>query len=117
MRNFLTLFVLALPFIVCAQVQQNDIDGREINVSIQTSANTISPIFSFEFEKVGNELPTRARLFSFLPERPFQPFPFSGIKPKPATIIYVPEYTQGKFCDFEDYINRKNKIRIDFSVK
>jgi hypothetical protein len=36
----------------------------------------------------------------------------------PATVfITLPPYTQGKFCDFEDYINRKRKLRIDFSVK
>ncbi len=31
--------------------------------------------------------------------------------------MYLPNYTQGLFCDFEDHINRKRKLRIDFSVK
>ncbi len=34
-----------------------------------------------------------------------------------AVFIQLPPYTQGKFCDFEDYLNRNRKLRIDFSVK
>ncbi|MEZ5013325.1 MAG: hypothetical protein R2794_03465 [Chitinophagales bacterium] len=32
-------------------------------------------------------------------------------------IIRTPPYKQGFFCDFEDFINRKNPIRIDFSLR
>ncbi|MFI5170791.1 MAG: hypothetical protein ACHQFW_00285 [Chitinophagales bacterium] len=31
--------------------------------------------------------------------------------------VYLPSYTQGPFCDFEDHINRNRKLRIDFSVR
>ncbi len=31
--------------------------------------------------------------------------------------LFLPSYTQGIFCDFEDHINRKRQLRIDFSVK
>lgn len=34
-----------------------------------------------------------------------------------SNLIFLPEYTQGPFCDFEDHINRKRTLRIDFSVK
>ncbi len=32
-------------------------------------------------------------------------------------VIQLPVYTQGAFCDFEDALNRKRKLRIDFSVR
>ena len=32
-------------------------------------------------------------------------------------LLYLPPYSQGPICNFEDYINRKRKFRIDFSVK
>lgn len=31
--------------------------------------------------------------------------------------VTLPAYVQGKFCDFEDAINKGNPFRIDFSVK
>lgn len=31
--------------------------------------------------------------------------------------IWLPVYTQGAFCNFEDHINRHRKLRIDFGVK
>lgn len=33
------------------------------------------------------------------------------------TNLFLPAYTQGIFCDFEDHINRKRQLRIDFSLK
>ena len=31
--------------------------------------------------------------------------------------LTLPAYVQGKFCDFEDAINKGNPFRVDFSVK
>ncbi|MFN0275472.1 MAG: hypothetical protein ACKVPJ_06995 [Chitinophagales bacterium] len=31
--------------------------------------------------------------------------------------LYTPEYVQGAFCDFEDYINKNRKLRINFGVE
>ena len=31
--------------------------------------------------------------------------------------VTLPAYVQGKFCDFEDAINKGNPFRVDFSVK
>lgn len=31
--------------------------------------------------------------------------------------VYLPPYTQGVFCNFEDKLNTKTPIRIDLSVK
>ncbi|HNE44718.1 MAG TPA: hypothetical protein PKK72_11370 [Chitinophagales bacterium] len=31
--------------------------------------------------------------------------------------LSLPAYTQGVFCNFEDRINKKTPLRIDFSVK
>jgi hypothetical protein len=34
-----------------------------------------------------------------------------------AKDIYVPKHIQGKFCDFEDYINKNRKLRINLGYE
>ncbi|MBC8173975.1 MAG: hypothetical protein H7X71_08720 [Chitinophagales bacterium] len=41
---------------------------------------------------------------------------FYFTNPLTASKVYLPAYEQGKFCDFEDYINRNRKFRIDFGT-
>jgi hypothetical protein len=31
--------------------------------------------------------------------------------------LFLPGYTQGIFCDFEDIVNRSRKLRINFELK
>ena len=51
----------------------------------------------------------------------FSPKPFLSPFTQPYNVSLInttlPAYTQGVFCDFEDHINRKRQLRIDFSVK
>lgn len=36
---------------------------------------------------------------------------------QPSPVLNLPTYSQGLFCDFEDALNRKRTLRIDFSVR
>lgn len=87
--------------------------NHQINLSIQIAQNTINPIFEFDFPPVWKPTFT---VFNYLSYAPFDIAALLTDTHHPPNLI-LPDYTQGKFCDFEDYINRKRKMRIDFSVK
>ena len=48
----------------------------------------------------------------------YQAIKFEQIDISPSCTVHStfisPDYVQGKFCDFEDWMNRKNKLRINF---
>ena len=62
LRIAIITFFVSLSFCSFAQSDNQELLSRKINLSIQTSLNTISPSTSLEFEKVGNELPKRAKI-------------------------------------------------------
>jgi len=87
---------------------------RDIDLSIASSSNNIAPKITLEYVSLDvTKLPFLIAPHSYIAytsEAHFIPAPV-------AVVCKVPEYTQGKFCDFEDRINRNRKLRIDFSLR
>lgn len=87
---------------------------RDIDLSIASSQNNIAPKITLEYVSLDvTKLP-----FLIAPHSYIAYTTESHFIPAPVPIVVkVPEYTQGKFCDFEDRINRNRKLRIDFSLR
>lgn len=46
----------------------------------------------------------------------FERLSFYSNNPFDQNKIYLPAYVEGAFCNFEDYINKNRKLRIDFGT-
>ncbi len=114
MKNL--LFVTLLLLFGLKGSAQNSIATieRDIDLSIASSGNNIAPKITLEYVSLDvTKLP-----FSLAPHSYIAYSTLEHFMPAPVAVVcMVPEYTQGKFCDFEDRINRNRKLRIDFSLR
>jgi|GEM_PF-2118203 len=117
LRIFIIIGFTFLAAQLFAQSTEQIVVERKINLSIQSKSNSISPNFTFAFDKQ-----PAANINRFNEWNRTNYILLSNIKTQPLQNLLqpnliLPAYTQGKFCDFEDYINRNNKMRIDFGVQ
>lgn len=118
MRNYiLTALFIFILFAGKAQISSFPafIPKQDLFISSEDLMNNYLAIIYSDY----NVANTNKNLMYFQQQQKlFQPDIHSGYYSQNTMYqVTLPAYTQGFFCDFEDHINRKRKLRIDFSVK
>lgn len=109
-------YIIGLIFSLLIVVQQSNAQfvadkdipsSLELNVNVEVVNLTISTKTDYTEQK--SELAKqREWLNAAILHREINTYYYS---------LTLPAYVQGKFCDFEDAINKGNPFRVDFSVK